>query len=253
MRTKRLMLLWLLALATFVGSFMLFKKVVWAQERVALTAIETESNYDRSGTLRRATIANFIAIRSDGSTVHGRTIPKPGNRGIVEQRKIRDVSKREEISIDGLTDSVGTVPITAKNAELQKRMPTCTTEDPTKRGSMLGYDIVRVVKDFPSNRYVRLETWLAPALNCFPLKEILYVGTSPNDLYTARVKEVTKVTLGDPPSILFEKPAEYVEMSPSQSSKEFFARYPEIACPKCQRESDRLHDETYYRRRNEKK
>lgn len=252
MMTKRLMLLLLFALAAFVGSFMLIKNVVLAQERISLIATGTESNYDHSGTITR-TQAYFVAIRADGSTVRGRTLSKPGNRGIVEQRSIRDLSSGEEIIVDGLTESIMTTPIKPQHVEIEKRVPKCPIQDSTVRGSMVGYDVIRVVRDRPDPvRFVRFERWLAPALNCLALKEITYSGSTASDLRTASVKEVAKVTLGNPPSVLFEKPVGYPEKSPSQRSQEFYARYPERSCPKCLLETDRLEDENYYRRRNRK-
>ncbi|MGH9782554.1 MAG: hypothetical protein ACRD88_00065, partial [Terriglobia bacterium] len=60
----------------------------------------------------------------------------------------------------------------------------------------------------PSTTF-RMEQWLAPALDCLPLKQIFYVGSTPADVYAANVKEVTEVTIGEPPSTLFEKPSGY--------------------------------------------
>jgi len=176
-------------------------------------------------------------------------MPKPGNRGTAEIRHINDLSKGEEIVVDGLTDSVSTLPIPRKGVEMHTKAPTCVTEDPRMRGSMLGYDVVHVVEERArTGRTIRVEKWLAPTLNCFPLKQIFYIGNTAADLYAANVKEVTQVSIGEPPSSLFEKPVGYTERYASQRREEFARRYPEVPIPEALRKADREDDEIYHRR-----
>jgi hypothetical protein len=238
----------LLPIATFVSSFGISKQVILAQGRTALTATETESVYDRAGEVKTST-NKVIGVRSDGSTVRALTVSIPGDRGVAELRHILDLSKGEEIVVDGLTESVSTFPIPSRGVDLHKQMPRCTTEDPRTRGFLLGYDVVQVVYERArATRTFRQEQWLAPALNCLPLKQIFYIGSTAADMYAANVKEVTQITTTEPPPVLFEKPSGYAERSASQRRSEFSRRYPEVPIPEPLREADREDDRLYHLR-----
>jgi hypothetical protein len=249
MTIQRVVVLTLLTIATFVGGF-ISRTAILAQGRIALTATQTESVYNRAGQLKtELSSINVIGVRSDASSVLAKSMPKPGNRGVAEIRHIYDLSRGEEVIVDGLTDSFSTLPILRKGVELYKKAASCATDDPRVRSSMLGYDVVHVVEERArTGRTIRVEKWLAPALNCMPLKQIFYIGHTAADLYAANVKEVTQVSIGDPPSTLFEKPAGYTERYASQRREEFARRYPEVPIPEPLREADRQEDEQYHRR-----
>jgi hypothetical protein len=248
MRIQRLVVSIMLAIATFLGSPTVSRETIRAQARVALVVTESESSYNRSGELKiRGT--SIIGVRSDGSTVLSQNLPKPGNRGVAEMRTIIDLGKREEIAVDGLTESVSTVPISSQHVELYRKGDTCTTDDPQARSVLLGYEVVRTVEDrIRPTRVLRIEKWLAPALNCFPLKQVLSLGKTTADLYAASIKEVTQVTLREPPPSLFEPPAGYQERYPSQRREEFSRRYPEVAISERLLEADREADKIYHQR-----
>ena len=151
--------------------------------------------------------------------------------------------------MDGLTESVSTFPIPSKGVDLHKQMPRCTTEDPRMRGFLLGYDVVQVVYErATATRTFRQKQWLAPALNCLPLKQIFYIGSTAADMYAANIKEVTQVTTAGPPPVLFEKPSGYTERSASQRRAEFSLRYPEVPVPEPLRLADWEDDKLYHLR-----
>ena len=219
-----------------------------AQARVALVATQTESGYDRAGEMK-ITGVSLIGVRSDGSTVLSQNLPKPGNRGVAEMRTIIDLERREEIAVDGLTESVSTVPIPLRAVEAYRKVADCTTDDPEARSIILGYEAVRTVEDrIRPARVLRIENWLAPALDCFPLRQVLSLGKTTADLSPASIKEVTRVTISDPPSSFFETPPGYTERSPSQRRAEFSRRYPEVAIPENLRQADQQADQVYHQR-----
>ena len=237
----------LLTVLAGVGSFPIGHNVLLAQDRAAFTVTIQESALDRSGKTVRAQTVVF-AVRGDGSTVRARTLKKPGNRGAATQRLITDLARAEEVSIDDLTDSINTVPLLSQAVEFHRRPAECTSENPPVRASLLGYEVVRDVKNIGSSqgRIFRKEEWRAPALDCFPLKDTLFLGRTEADLYIAKVDEVLQVTLGEPSASLFERPAGYFERSPLQWRQEFARRYPGAVCPTCgegesydRRQSDR--------------
>ncbi len=248
----------ILTAAVAAVSFLTVQRTMSGQGRVAFTAPAVYSVYNRSGeVLLRDELV--LAIRGDGSTARVRShVTIPGNRGAVTKNKIMDFSRAEEVYTDGLTDSITTYPILKKSVESLRRKPsTCTSEDPAVRGTMLGYDVVRVVEDIQAsgNMVVRRDEWRAPALDCFSLKSATFRGPTAADVYLSSTTELSSVTVGEPPSQLFERPAGYVERSPSQKRQEFNKRYPERAanlCQSCLQQSDQRGDEVYFSRQSDK-
>ena len=92
---------------------------------------------------------------------------------------------------------------------------------------MLGYQVRKVVKDSlsTSDRKVRFEAWLAPALNCDPLKTVNWGARNDGPFFMLEEIVVTSVTPGDPDAALFEIPANYVERSPGEVQAEYARRY----------------------------
>jgi hypothetical protein len=133
----------------------------------------------------------------------------------------------------------------------------CTsTDESTNRDTILGYEVVRVVQHVgdPDNM-VRTERWLAPALDCFPLKTVYSHGKSePNSYAVVNVREALQVTVGEPAPSLFEKPPGYEERSPSDRRREYYNRYPEAAqpCPDCMKDNDREADQKYFGRQSDR-
>ena len=215
-----------LTAATATVSFLAVRRTLSAQSRVAFSATATHSIYKRSG---EAALKEELvqATRSDGSTASVRRIIVPAIYGATEQKRIVDLSRAEEVSVDGFTDSLLTYPLPRVGVEYLRRKPSsCTTDDAAQRVSMLGYEVVRAVRDLPAGeKYLeRIEEWRAPALDCFPLKSTTVRGPSEADLYVSSVTEVSQVTVGEPAPSFFETPPGYVERSPSQRSQ---ARSPE--------------------------
>src|SRR5687768_11876505 len=81
-----------------------------AQDIRAFTATRHDRVYDRAGVVRLEE-TTVHAVRGDLSTVRARTLAKPLNRGLAEQRTIFDLSLAEEVSVDGLTESISSVPL----------------------------------------------------------------------------------------------------------------------------------------------
>jgi hypothetical protein len=195
-----------------------------------------------------------MATRSDGSTVMARTMNKPGNRGTAEQRNIQDLSSREQVIVDGLTESIMSVPIPREAVESRREQirMTCSPTEPAEHDKMLGYDVFRFVQDDKSTpRFMRTEEWRAPALNCLPMKTTIFRGKTESDAYVSNLEEIVEIKSGEPPASLFARPsAGYIERSPSQRTAEFLHRYPEEPCPGCVMQGDKRDDEIYFRKRS---
>lgn len=168
-----------------------------------------------------------LAKRRDGSIARMRSVPKPGKRGVAEQRLVLNLASAGEFFVGGLTQSVTTMPLSSDLVRHCKKRPECSgSVGATDEGTILGYDTFRVVEytGGPENR-LRTERWLAPALGRFELKTVYSHGNSePDSFFIVNVREAVQVTIGEPAADLFEKPAGYVERSPSARSKEFYNR-----------------------------
>lgn len=185
-----------------------------------------------SGELVR-TDETITARRSDGSTVECRWVKSPTG-AIMEQRNVTDLAAGRIVVLDGLTDSMTTYPLTANQVAERRKIGTRCDGEPA--GEILGYAVVRVDKELPGQRdeLQKLESWLAPQLNCTPLKEVYYVGPAAGPVQVVNIREVIEVTLATPASSLFVIPSGYSERSPSEVVQEFDRRYQaSVAAPVC--------------------
>jgi hypothetical protein len=232
----RIVVLSVLTAATALVSFFGVKTAALAQGHAAFTAMSYDTVLDRSGNEVRKE-QRLVAVRRDGSRVNVRYLRAPDERGLAAQKHILDLPRAEEVSSDELTESVTTLPLRKTAVEYYQRLPECTIQDAAERSTMLGYEVVRVVRQPGTpgdNMIVRWDDWVAPALNCFPLKRTVLRGRAEADLYISNVSEVYQVKVGEPEASLFERPAGYVERSPLQRKEEFKKRYPETAARSCE-------------------
>jgi len=243
-----------LTVATATGSSLIVRKLASAAVEsswVAFTAKKVEKFYDPAG--RLLTVEESLqAVRSDGSKLQIRRISLP-NGQVAEQKALLDLSASKEVYTDGLTESVTTSGISARSAEALRRKPAhCGRVSNPARATLLGYEVVKVEKELPGppGELRRAELWLAPALDCFPLKDTLFVGRPGGEVAATNFREVISVALGEPDPSLFEVPVHYVERSPSEVLREFQRRYPTLSarvCPTCPGAS--IKDQIYWFRR----
>ena len=88
-----------------------------------------------------------------------------------------------------------------------------------RRDMILGHEVVQAVVEDPDGD--RTETWVAPELDCHPLREAL---SSDDGYYQEHV--VTRLEEIEPPDSIFEVPRGYVEASPKQVEAAYAAKYP---------------------------
>ncbi len=255
MRLRFFLFVTVLTALTAALSFRLVQTIALAQDKTALTVTVQESILDKTGGIRRTETLLF-AKRSDGSSVKARSVPMPGARGPAEQRLVLDLSSAEEVFVDGLTESITTIPLSTDMVKHYSKQPQCKgLADPAE--TILGYETVKVVKHYSGGpaETVRIESWLAPALDCFELKTVYSHGSAdPSSFFAVNTREAIQVTLGEPEAGLFEKPTGYIERAPSARTREFYRRYPELgsSCPDCLKNNDRDADEKYYSRQTDR-
>ncbi len=221
----------LLVLSFFVVSLALVK-VVRGQlpKRRPFTATAVETRYGSDGVKAYQETYTF-AVRSDGS--QAKAVNRRARDGNwYEMRMVVDIPRRRRVSIDPITQSITTYNLSAGEAALLALPDRSCQGIDGGDANLLGYVAKRVVENlqFRDGKVQGLESWRAPALDCFPLREIdsqgPLGGNSPRNLV-----EVVTVIEGEPASSMFEVPASYAERSPSDVVSEFNRRFGSLGRP----------------------
>lgn len=221
-----------LALATLVVGTLTFTGVRRVQSQTqksgvkAFTAVVLEKRYAGTGEEGYSS-TNLYAIRSDGSNVHVARVQMP-NQEWVEMKSVLDVVAQKRVSVDPVSESLTTYPLSAgAAAEFGRAKTRCTDESSEAGEKLLGYETVKVRKEIRTGAGLvfRGEEWQAPGLNCFRLRETATLG--PLEGAASRTtREVLFVIEGEPAASLFEIPSTYAERSPAQVYAEWERRFP---------------------------
>lgn len=172
-----------------------------------------------------------FALRSDGSYVRRfETVSPKGEVGWAVD--IVDVRSGRYTLLEPFTRTAVTFYRTddEMQSELRTRV-TCSTSSETEKAlaradkvvdKILDREVVQVVERHEgSRRQVTTERWVAPDLDCFPLRKSEWSQTGSHN-----ETEVTKLEVGEPPDSMFEIPAGFIESSPIQAEAAYAALYP---------------------------
>lgn len=215
--------------AIISSATILIVRALYAQSgnRVAFTATMTEDFYRYPGGEFVTSKQSTDAYSANGSRVRLQALVAPSGTS-VEKKTIIDVLSQKRIVVDGLTESLTTYNLRKDDIIALQSKPTSCGEAPSaERSSILGYEVVKVIRDWspPSEAINRIESWKALALDCYPLKEIFYHG-QPGSTVVTNIRQVTAVSIGEPNLDLFAVPAGYVERPPTAVYREHENRYP---------------------------
>src|SRR5262249_15516446 len=144
-----------------------------------------------------------------------------------EQKLIIDTNTKTRIAADGLTESLTTTRISDARVKQMRTKSTCTPDPSASHSSVLGYDVVQAIKTLPAGNhgFLCVELWVAPALDCYPLREIVYRSSGGGSEVLTNLREVTSVNPGPPAVDLFVVPRGYAERAPSAVFAEYDRRY----------------------------
>jgi hypothetical protein len=185
------------------------------------TAHITTHQYNASGQLL-VTKQSRVAVASDGSFVEERL-----KNGQVAIRIIRDRKTQTRTAIDFLTEST----TTSKLPPQAERLPTCNVPPNAPGSTILGNEVRMISRNWniPAGHKVtiRTEMWVAPALSCYPLQTIEYVGRNDSSETVNSVSTVTRLVRGEPDSTVFAAPDNHIERKPSEVYAEYYRRHPE--------------------------
>lgn len=101
-------------------------------------------------------------------------------------------------------------------------MQSATSRVDSISDTILDQKVVQVIeKHTGSKREVTIEKWVAPDLDCYPLRKSEWSQSGSHN-----ETEVTKLEIGDPPESILEVPPGFLELSPLQMETLYTNRYP---------------------------
>jgi len=165
---------------------------------------------------------SLYARRGDGSWTYRHTSTGPHNdQNTAEMIEFIDFRTQNQAVLEPFTHSAVVFHLTEKEAQWENgRVTDCSAvaETGARAGEdhqvrMISYDVARVVR---KHEGVSVESWVAPALDCFPLLE---TETFPSGSRNTRT--VYRIEPGEPPDSLFAIPPDYVLRSPQQLDAEY--------------------------------
>lgn len=199
-------------------------------EVVPFTATVNESRFGSSGIKGYEEVVTF-AFRSDGSNV--RAVRRNANNGATfEIKEVNDTVTKTRLIVDQATESKTSYGLSIEDVS-QMRSPKCDIPLNSDSITILGFLSYKIVeeKEYPGGFVSSRERWVAPALNCFPLRERISKPHAKGATAPWNVREATAVKLGEPDPGLFQVPSNYAERSPSVRNQEFINRFVGSGCP----------------------
>jgi len=172
-------------------------------------------------------VESIVATRSDGSIVTVKRYPSPDNSGNwVQPRVLLDVPGKRRISIDPRTESLLIYPMTDAGLAVQRtwQKSFCADRSNLQRSTLLGYEVLKVQAKGPEELEERT-MWMAPKLDCFPLRETHTAGP-PSGPTQRTAAEALFVIEGEPSPSLFKVPEDYAERTVAEFFQEWERRYP---------------------------
>ena len=155
-----------------------------------------------------------------------------------------------------IAESVSSFPMSVEEVRSLTTQADCTTQggsgviDPDPQpATVLEFKVVKRTVQFPaegSSRASTQEEWLAPELNCFPLRQVHRDSDAP----VAPVRttsQVLRITPGDPDEAMFRVPPNFTERSPREPHEEIARR---VRNPFETNHAIEMRTERYYKKRS---
>ena len=174
------------------------------------------------------TVQKFYARKADGSSVKVVYVDGPDGQQ-AQMKELLDVAGSRLVAVDGLTESTTTDSAEGYILGRRQMAVECMQRGEPTDTTIHGYYTVKVVDELttPGGGGFKFESYHAPALDCFALREKAYrtLADEPGPLTLFQVTEVTTLVKGEPDQSLFVLPEGYVERNPSEVLQEFKRRY----------------------------
>ena len=174
------------------------------------------------------TVQKFYARKADGSSVQVVYVDGPDGQQ-AQMKELLDVAGSRLVAVDGLTESTTTSSAEGYILGRRQMAVECWQSGKPTDTTIHGYYTVKVVDEFstPGGGGFKIETYHAPALDCFVLRKKAYrtLADGPGPLVLFQASEVTTLVVGEPDQSLLVLPEGYVERNPSEVLQEFKRRY----------------------------
>lgn len=210
--------------ATILAAVLLFQAENQSNAPKPFIAFQIERSFSEADLDHRNPIVTpwMLARRSDGSEVSSFMTTEPDGRQ-VETREVTDIRRgmyfMMNISAKTVTTFHQTPTDLYQSVQGSQSCPAEANDPSFTRTTLLGHPVVVFRReDMPD---VTEEVTAALDLDCYPLRKVqTFASGSVNET------EVTSIAAGEPPDALFEVPAGYREVSPSQANAEYAQKYP---------------------------
>ncbi len=208
----------LASLATWVGTRKTVAQVLGPRP---MTVRYVESHFRDSDGALTFQSQKVWAVRSDGSVVEPRLPGAPDGR-VYQQTIITDAAQGKRFVVDGITESVTTYVLKDESVQAL-RIPggRCLSEKGVEAESVFGYTTLRVDAPLADKT---IQQWLAPDLNCVPLRTTVSRMMPDGTPKVLLQREVVDIAFGEPDAALFAVP-EWPERTPSQVLELFRQKY----------------------------
>jgi hypothetical protein len=185
---------------------------------------EQETHFSRSNVAVKS-VGYTIARREDGSLVRSFIIKDTDSPDGTEGRAvfIWDVPSRKNIMLEPFTKSAMTQLRSPKEiADFLSSEKACSdailsANSDRSTEQLLDHAVVRVEE---ASDILHTVSWVAPDLDCFPLRQTVALLDSKH-LGLHHDTIVTKIEIGEPPSSMFDVPQDYTERSPLEIQTEY--------------------------------
>ncbi|MBI1355079.1 MAG: hypothetical protein GC160_12090 [Acidobacteria bacterium] len=193
----------------------------------SFTASGTIVMYSASGAPAQTRTQDY-AVRSDGS--QALSLHQIDLRGERKTHKtVYDVPGAARLTTDDLTESSILFPMKDLAGTTARRARECLRR-PLADATILDYAVrVEEAVPTPSGGVFRTVRYLAPALNCYALREEAYRSAGDETPILIEVKQATSVIEGEPPDEAFATPTSYTARTPTEMLREYGRRYPDRA------------------------
>ncbi len=207
---------------------------LYAQGRTPFSAKTIERRFSVTGS-EDATETITEAFKSDGS--QAKIVKKlAATKQWAEAKTLIDVPERKRTELEPLTESRTTTPLSARYADYLRVKPkSCGEGGALEKELIHGQAVFKVMNEYtlPNGEVDRVERWMAPGLDCFPLREKFSKGPKAGPFHLKLTREVTSLKVGEPDPSFFSVPAHFKERSASAVAAEFKRKYPKLAEEGC--------------------
>jgi hypothetical protein len=180
---------------------------------------------------------------TDGSSMH---MAISYNHEPLGWRQVVDLKARKRITIDSGTLSMTTYPLSSRAVELHQRLNKCEGQAlASPGGTRLGYAVLKVTKTTGGTFKETTDSFVAPALDCFPLKIDRTMRGEHGEVIGRQITTTLQVIEGERPRSALAVEPDYAHERAPSTVRGIEAAATGIKCKACEENSFRKLDQAY--------